>query len=136
MGVFGEEAFDCIAAKSAAADAGKDRFFGPTVAFAEPSAYHPCRFWAQWRATQLSAFSETAHVGPPSQHNVLVVQSDQLRNPQTGLDRDQDKGSIATPYPGGTIGHREQCIDLFSVEKFDRFSYVPLIGHRQDPLAM
>jgi len=136
MGVFGEEALDRISAESAAADAGKDWILGLTVAFAEPGAYHPCRSWTQWRATQLSAFPETAHVGPPPQHNVVVVQSDQLRNPQTGLDRDQDKGSIATPYPGGSIRNSEQGIDLFSVEKFDRFSYVALIGHRQDPLTM
>jgi hypothetical protein len=136
MGVFGEQALDRITAQSAAANAGKDRVFGLTAAFAEPGANHPCRFWTQWRATQFSAFAETAHMRPPPQHHVLIVQPNQLRNPQTGLDRDQDKSSIATPYPGGTIGHREQCIDLFSVEKFDRFSYVALIGHRQNPLAM
>jgi hypothetical protein len=34
MGVFGEEALDRITAESAAADAGKDRIFEPTVAFA------------------------------------------------------------------------------------------------------
>ena len=34
MGVFGEETLDRIAAESAAADAGKDRIFGLTVAFA------------------------------------------------------------------------------------------------------
>jgi hypothetical protein len=67
---------------------------------------------------------------------MLTVQPRQFGNPQTGLDRDQNKGSIATPYPGGRIGNREQGIDLFSIEKFDWFSYVALIGHRQDPLAM
>ena len=34
MGVFGEEALDRITAESAAADAGEDRIFEPTVAFA------------------------------------------------------------------------------------------------------
>jgi hypothetical protein len=34
MGVFGEKTLDRIAAKSAITDAGKNRFFGQTVAFA------------------------------------------------------------------------------------------------------
>jgi hypothetical protein len=75
-------------------------------------------------------------VGSCPQHNVLAVQPTQLGNPQTGLDCDQDKRSIATPYPGGTVRNCEQCIDLFSVEKVDRPSNVTFIGHRQDPLAM
>jgi hypothetical protein len=73
---------------------------------------------------------------PRPQHNVLAGQPNQLGNPQTGLDRHQDKGSITTPYPGGSIRNREQCIDFFSVEKLNRPSYMALIGHRQDPLAM
>jgi hypothetical protein len=75
-------------------------------------------------------------VGSPPQHHILAVQPNQLGNPQTGLDRDQDKSSIATPYPGGRIGNREQGIHLLSVEKRDRFLDVALIGHRQDALAM
>jgi len=75
-------------------------------------------------------------VGSPPQHNILAVQPNQLGNPQTGLDRDQDQGSIATPYPGGSMGNREQGIHLLAVEKLDRSPYVTLIGHRQDPLAM
>ena len=75
-------------------------------------------------------------MGPCPQHNVLAGQPNQLGNPQTGLDRHQDKGSITTPYPGGSIRNREQGIDLFPVEELDRPSNVALIGHRQDPLAM
>jgi hypothetical protein len=73
---------------------------------------------------------------PRPQHNVLAGKPNQLGNPQTGLDRHQDKGSITTPYPGGSIRNRQQCIDFFSVEKLDWPSYMALIGHRQDPLAM
>ena len=50
-----------------------------------------------------SAFPETAHVGTGSQRNILAIQPSQLGNPQTGLDRDQEEGPIATSYPGGTI---------------------------------
>jgi hypothetical protein len=66
----------------------------------------------------------------------LAFQSNQLGNPQAGLHGNQDQRSIATADPGGTIRNCEQCIDLFSVEKLDRFSDVAFIGHRQDPLAM
>jgi hypothetical protein len=75
-------------------------------------------------------------MGPRPQHNVLAGQPNQLGNPQTGLDRHQDKGSITTPYPGGSIRNSEQGIDLFPAEELDRPSNVALIGHRQDPLAM
>jgi hypothetical protein len=75
-------------------------------------------------------------VGTGSQRDILAVQPNQFGNPQTGLDREQDEGSIATTDPGGTIWDREQRIDLFSVEELDRFSYVAFIRHRQDPLAM
>jgi hypothetical protein len=70
------------------------------------------------------------------QHNVPAGQPNQLGNPQTGLDRHQDKGSITTPYPGGSIRNREQGIDLFPAEELDRPSNVALIGHREDPLTM
>jgi hypothetical protein len=75
-------------------------------------------------------------VGPGPQHDILAVEPNQLGNPQAGLHGNQDKGSIATPDPGGTIRSREQCIDLFSGEELDRLSNVAFIGHRQDPLAM
>ena len=75
-------------------------------------------------------------MGTGPQHDILAVQPSQLGNPQTGLDRDQKEGPIATPYPGGRIWNREQRIDLFPVEKLDRPSFVAFIGHRQDPLAM
>jgi hypothetical protein len=75
-------------------------------------------------------------VSPGPQHDILAVEPNQLGNPQAGLDRDQKKGPIATPEPGGPIRNREQCADLFLVEEFDWFSYVTFIGHRQDPLAM
>jgi len=73
---------------------------------------------------------------PRPQHKVLAGQPNQLGNPQTGLDRHQDKGSITTPYPGGSIRNREQGVDLFAVEKLDGPSYMALIRHRQDPLTM
>lgn len=73
---------------------------------------------------------------PRPQHNVLAGQPNQLGNPQTGLDRDQDKGSITTPYPGGSIRNREQGIDLFPAEELDRRSYMALIGDGQYPLTM
>jgi hypothetical protein len=44
MGVFANEAFYRIAAESVTADAGKDRIFGATSAFAQPSIQHPRRF--------------------------------------------------------------------------------------------
>jgi hypothetical protein len=75
-------------------------------------------------------------MGPRPQHDILAIQPNQLGNPQTGLDRHQHKGSITTPYPGGSIRDCEQGIDLFAVEKLDRPSYMALIRHRQDPLAM
>ena len=75
-------------------------------------------------------------MGTGSQRDILAIQPNQLGNPQTGLDREQDEGSIATTDPGGTIRDREQCIDLFPVEELDRFSYVAFIRHRQYPLAM
>jgi len=75
-------------------------------------------------------------VGPRPQHNILAFQPNQLGNSQTGLHGNQNKRSIPTTDPGGTIRNREQCIDLFSVEELDRFSDVTFIGHRQDPLAV
>jgi hypothetical protein len=54
-------------------------------------------------------------VGTGSQRDILAIQPNQLGNPQTGLDREQDEGSIATTDPGGTIRDREQCIHLFPV---------------------
>ena len=70
------------------------------------------------------------------QHDILAVQPNQLGNPQTGLDRNQDEGLIATTDPGGTIRDCQQCLHLVPIEKFDRFSYVAFIRHRQYPLAM
>ena len=55
--------------------------------------------------------------------------------PQTSLDREQEEGSIATSYPGGTIRYRKQGIHLFSVENSIGFRTWRLLG-TQDPLAM
>ena len=84
----------------------------------------------------VSSFAQAAHVGAGSQHDILTVQPSQLRNAQTRLNSNQQKGSITTPHPSGKIRNREQRVHLFPAEKLDRASFVALIGHRQDPLAM
>jgi hypothetical protein len=75
-------------------------------------------------------------VGPRPQHDVLAVQPNQLGNSESGLHGNQDKGSIATPDPGGTIQNCEQGIDLFPIKEPDRPSYVAFVGHCQDPLTV
>jgi hypothetical protein len=40
------------------------------------------------------------------------------------------------PDPGRRIHYGQQGIDFFPAEKLDRPSYMPFVGHRQDPLAM
>ena len=81
MGVLGDETLHRIAAESTAANAGKDRTFGQTVALAEPSFQHLCCFRTEGRATLFSPFPEAAHVGAGSQHDILAVQANQLGNP-------------------------------------------------------
>jgi hypothetical protein len=75
-------------------------------------------------------------VGAGPQDDILAVEARQFGNPQTGLDRDQQEGPIATPYPGGRIGNGAQRLDLFPVEKLNRPPFVAFIGYRHDPLAM
>ncbi len=69
-------------------------------------------------------------MGPCAQSDVLAVQANQLGDSQTGLNRDQQEGSIATPHPRGRTWHGKQGIDLFPVEKVDRALFMAFIGHR------
>jgi hypothetical protein len=136
MGVLGDETLHCIAAKSTATDAGKDRLIRQSLAFAQPNLKCSCRFRAEWGATLFSAFPKAANVGARPENNILAVEPDQLGNPQARLDTYQKKGSIPTPQPSGKIWNGKQRIDLVAVEKLDGPLFVTLIGNRQDALAM
>jgi hypothetical protein len=54
-----------------------------------------------------SAFSQTAHVGSGSQHDILAVEPDQLGNTQTGLNSDQEKRPITAANPRRKIRDRQ-----------------------------
>jgi hypothetical protein len=136
LSVFGDEAFYRIAAESVTSDAGKDRIFGPTPAFAQPGIQHPRRFRKERGTTLFSAFSKAAYMGSGPDHNILAVQPGQLRNPQTGLGCDQKQSSIPAPDPSRRIRNSKQGLDLFLVEKLDWSPFMTFVGYSQNPLAM
>ena len=103
MGVLGDKMLDRIATES-------DRLgywerpgsrVCQRVCVAKHRAF--CRFRTERRATLFPAFSYTTHVRAGSQHDILAVQPNQLGDPQAGLYRDQEKGSVPTPDPSGRL---------------------------------
>jgi hypothetical protein len=75
-------------------------------------------------------------VGAGSKDNILAIQPSQLGNPQSRLDSDEEKCSIAAPNPICEVRYSKQSVNLFPVEELDRSSFVAFVWYRQYSLAM
>ena len=80
-----------------------------------------------------SSFPFATHVSSPAQDDVLALQTDEFRDPQARLDRDQQDDLVPPSDPGGRIRGRNQCVDLLTREIFDQLSLVPFARNRQYP---
>jgi hypothetical protein len=66
-----------------------------------------------------------------SQHDILALQADQLGNPETGLDGEQEHCPITPPNPTGQIRCRQHRLTLFAGEEFDGPTFVAFRRHRE-----
>ena len=71
-----------------------------------------------------------------TEDHVADVQTDQLRDPQSGLQGDQQQVPVAPAYRCGQVGHREQCGGLLALEEVDRPFGLALRRDGEHPLAM
>ena len=51
-------------------------------------------------------------MGAAAEHHVLASQSDQLGDPQAGLDRDEQQGVVAPADPAGAVGAGQEGVDF------------------------
>jgi hypothetical protein len=64
------------------------------------------------RASVLTTFSDTSHVGASAQMQGIPIETDQLGEAQTCLGREQQQGVIATSEPGRAIGRGKYRLNL------------------------
>jgi len=74
-------------------------------------------------------------MGPGSQNDILTAKSDQLGNPQSRLDGDDQEGSVPAADPGGGLWGADQRIDFLAVEKLDQPALVAFVRHGKHALA-
>ena len=69
-------------------------------------------------------------------NHISDIDTDQFRDPETGLKGDEQQGSIAPSDPCGEIGRREECGRLYRVEVVDHSFVVALRWNGENLLAM
>lgn len=110
--VLGEEAFDGISAELSAPAGREERLERLALSFSQPGSERRHGRGRQRRDPLLAALAEAAHVGTAAECHVLASQPDQLRDPQAGLDRDEQQGVVAPTDPAGAVGTGQEGVDL------------------------
>ena len=110
--VFGEAAFERVAAEPSAAAGWEQRIVGLAGAFGEPDAQHGDGCGGQRRDPLLAAFAVAGDVRAGCEVHVGAVQAGELGGAQPGLDRGQQQRVVAPAGPGRAVGCGEQRVDL------------------------
>ena len=78
----------------------------------------------------LSSLPFALHVSSASKPDVLALQADKFRDPQSRLDGDQQEDLVPPADPGGRIRRRNQRVDLLTREVCDLPSLVTFARNR------
>src|SRR5206468_1549232 len=70
--------------------------------------------------TLASSFAFASDVGAGAEGEVATVEADQFGDSQTGLDGQDEHGSVAAAFPAGLVGGVDQRGGLFCGEVADR----------------
>jgi hypothetical protein len=74
-------------------------------------------------------------VGTGAKRHILAAECDDLADSQTGLDRDEEQGTVASTDPGSKVWGVEKSIDLLLAEELHYASLKALARDRKHPLA-
>ena len=87
--------------------------------FVEPGTQHRHDLGREWGGALLAALSHTAHMGAGGQVHVPAGEPRQLGHPQSGLDGERQQCVISSAEPAGTVGSRQQRVDLAWIKEGD-----------------
>ena len=76
----------------------------------------------------------TTYVPALTQIKVSTGQVNQFGYPESCLHGQQEKSTVASTDPGGTVRSREQSASLLSSKKGNQWAVEPLAGHGEDSL--
>ena len=95
----------------------------------QPCFEHSRGFLAKWCTTLFPTLTFATYVSSASEDDVSAAEADQLRDPETSLERQREQSPVSTTWPGRGVWRREECIDLGLVEKLDLFTLVSFTWH-------
>ena len=107
-----DEAFDGVAAEPPAGAGREQRLVATPGAFGEPDAQHRLGGCGQRDGALFAAFAEAADVGAGAETDVAAVESDQLGDPQPGLDGERQQRAVAAAFPAAAVGRVDEGVDL------------------------
>ena len=137
-GVLAYDPFDSIAAEAPLAVAREHWLVRGAGPFREPLSQRLGAVAAQRRRPILAALAAAPdmRLARGTEDHVADVQTDQLRDSQSGLQGDKQQIPVAPAYRCGQVGHREQCGGLLAFEEVDRAFGLALCRDGEHPLAM
>lgn len=122
----GKAAFDGIAAEELSRAGRQERISRPSRALGEPDPQDrdgPC---GQRRDPLFASFAAAADMGAGAEVDIRAAEPDQLRDPQSALECEQEQGMVAPAGPGRAVGGREQSPDLRFAKEGDEVAFEPL----------
>jgi len=127
---FADEILDGIGAEAAAVDAWEKGLGTAPARFPQPLFQHGDCGGGQRRAPFLASFAEATDMRAPPQDDGVPVETDQLRNAQSGLDAKQEQGVISPSDPCRPVGHGKEGLDLGPCQKMNLLLAVALGWYR------
>jgi len=110
--VFGQSAFDGVAAEAGAAAGWKQRVVRESGALGQPRTQDSDSGRRQRRDALLASLAVAADVRSSTEVNIASGQTRQFGCAQAGLGGKQDQAVVAPTDPGGSVGGGEQRVDL------------------------
>jgi hypothetical protein len=132
--VLRQQTFDAIAAEQSTTLVRKQRIRWLTSQLMSPGGQNGNGVTSQGRTTLLPALPLAPHMCTCPEHKILTTEANQLGDPQSCLDCQEQERSIATTVPSGEIRSGQECVDLGASQELDRSTIVALAGHGQNPL--
>jgi hypothetical protein len=83
----------------------------------------------------LPTFAFALEVGAGPEHDVSTSEVNELGDPQSSLDREQQECAIPSADPGGDVRRRQHHVDFSACEIGDRTTLMPLHWDGQNPTA-
>jgi hypothetical protein len=133
-GVGADPERDGIAAEPSSGPGREQRILEMAGSFGEPEPQQHLNRPVEGDGALLASFAFATDIRSGAEGDVAAVQAGELRNPQTGLEGQQQHDSVSTTFPPRSVRCCHEGVDLGGVQERHGPLVEPLRWDRQDAL--